>query len=101
MKRPDSSQVPKKGTWACADPEFVKKYPSLAEGMCDPWWEDGKPRDTWTLTIRIDRESVNLCLNDKQSGQGAYTTGGTLSEALELLNGALKAGTLAWRRWKK
>ncbi len=101
MKRP--SQVPgaKKGQWSCADSEFLEKYPLLAAGCCDPWWDDGKPRTPWTLTVRFEAENVNVCLNDKDADQGSYTTSETLADCFEAIELALKNDSLSWRRWKK
>jgi len=101
MKRPDASQVSKKGSWSCPDPSFFKSYPLLAAGLCDPWWDDGKPRQVWTITLSFDGPNANVCVNDKELGQGSYTTAASLQEALALIEGALKANTLSWRRWKK
>ena len=101
MKRDSSTPATKKGEWTCPDPYFKKTYPSLAQGLCDPFWDVGKPRIPWTLTIRFDAGTCNLCINDKDGGRGSYTTAETMAEALELVEAAIKAETLAWRRWKK
>lgn len=101
MKRPSSQAAPKKGAWSCVDPGFAKSYPTLAAGLCDPWWDDGKPRELWSLTVRIDAEAVSLCVNDKEASAGLYTSGGSVAEALALLEAALASGSGTWRRWKR
>jgi hypothetical protein len=101
MKRP--SQVPgsKKGEWKCPDPSFLKDYPTLAAGLCDVWWDDGKPRVPYTLTLRMDEGGVHCCLNDKEASMGLYTTGGTIEDVFELVEACLRTGSASWRRWKK
>jgi hypothetical protein len=101
MKREAAVAKIPKGEWHCPDPLILKNYPSLAQGLSDTFWEDGKPRIPWTLTIRFDPETVNLCVNDKEGSKGAYTTGETLSEALQLVEQAIVQGTLSWRKWKR
>lgn len=101
MKRDDNVSTRKKGEWSCPDSAFLKSYPLLAAGLCDIWWEDGKPREPWTMTVRFEEDAVHLCLNDKSKGQGAYTTGESLQDVFRLVEAALGAQTLSWRRWKK
>lgn len=101
MKRALAAAQMKKGEWSCPDPEWVKDYPTLAAGMCDPWWDDGKPRGTWSLTIRFEGGSCHLCVNDKEGNAGLYTTGEDVVDALALLEAALKDGTASWRKWRK
>lgn len=101
MKRASAASPTPKGKWSCPDPWIAQQFPTLAEWCCDCYWEDGKARTPCTLTLRMDDGSVNVCLNDKEGSRGAYTTAGSLEECLELVERALKDGTLAWRRWKK
>lgn len=101
MKRPSQVSAPAKGKWSCPDAAFAKKYPSLAQGMCDGWWEDGKQRDVWSVTLRFDDSGVFLCINDKGLNSGLYTSGATLDDALALVEACLTDGSASWRRWKK
>lgn len=101
MKREALAATVPKGKWSCPDTSFAKAYPTLAQALCDPWWDDGKPRVPFTMTIRFDGNTVNICLNDKEGSRGAYTTAEGLPEAYALVNAALETATLSWRRWKK
>jgi len=101
VKRPEATKSPAKGQWICPDTTFQQEYPTLSQGMCDVWWDDGKPREPWTLTLRFDATGVSLCVNDKGLSMGLYTTGEGVDDALALLENALKEGTGQWRRWKK
>lgn len=101
MKRTPSQAAPKKGEVLYPDKDFAKDYPSLALGMCDGWWDDGKPREVWSLTIRFEAQAVHLCLNDKGASMGLYTTGESLNDALACMEECLSQGTASWRRWRK
>lgn len=101
MKRPTSQATSPKGKWSSPDSEFKAKYPALSEGMCDCWWEDGKARVPWSLTVRFEGDQTHLCVNDKEGSMGLYTTAHTLPEALQQLEEVLKHGGAPWRRWKK
>jgi len=101
VKRPSQVAAPKKGEWVCPDPEWKKDYPVLSQGMCDGFWDDGKPREVWSLTVRFEPGAVHLCLNDKGASMGLYTTGESVVDALALLESCLAEGTASWRRWRK
>lgn len=101
MKRELAAAQLKKGEWLCPDKSWLKAYPTLAAGMCDCWWDDGKPRLVWSLTVRFEAGSCHLCVNDKEKNAGLYTTGEDFLDALALLEGALKEGVATWRRWRK
>lgn len=100
MKRPSQAARPKKGDFACPDPSFLATYPALAKGLCDPWWDDGKPRKCWTLKIWFDDAGVHVCVNDPDSKMVAFTTHSGLTEALAELDAAIEADTLSWRKSK-
>lgn len=102
MKRSTCQAPPsKKGHWVCADSDFSKKYPALAAGLCDAWWDDGKPREVWTLSLSFEADHTRLMLTDREHSQSAFTAAPTLADALELLNEAVASETLSWRKWKK
>ena len=101
MKRPTVSGSAPKGKVIFPDQSFVKKFPTIGLGMADCWWEDGKPRVCWTLSIAFDGPVVNLSLTDKEHGQSLYTTAESIEGALALMEGALADGSASWRRWKK
>lgn len=98
LERPTgpTSQVP--GTWSCPDPHFAKLYPSLAEGLCETTWADGKARKPWKISIGFDDKSCSVCINCKNTNSYSYTNARDLSEALRLVNEAVAANTLTWRK---
>ena len=101
MKRPASQAALKKGEWSCPDKTWMKEYPNLCAGLCDPWWDDGKPRELWSITLRFEGDSVHACVNDKGGNQGLYTTGEDVDDVLALVEAALAGGLASWRRWRK
>jgi hypothetical protein len=91
---------PKSRVWKCPDEWFAKDYPTLTAGLCDPWWDDGKPRDTWTLKIAYSGGGCTVVTNDPGGKLVLFTTAESLSAALEALELALQTGTAAWRKSK-
>jgi len=100
MKRPSQVQRPKKGEFTCPDLAFQSTYPNLAAGLCDLWWDDGKPREPWTLSIRMSEDAVLFTIADKGSKMIAFTTAEGLPEGLMAIEAALAAEGLSWRRMK-
>jgi len=100
MKRPTSAASSEPGDWSCPDPNFAKNYPALAQGMCDPYWDEGKPRVPWSLRITFDSAGVGLCLNDKSAKLYAFTNAPDLATGLRMVEEAAQNETLAWRKSK-
>jgi len=100
LKRIHASQASKKGQWSCGDKAFAESYPSLAQFLCDAWWDDGKPRAVGALSIKFGPQDVSIILSDPDEKCSAFTTGVSLPEAFELANAALANGSIAWRRWR-
>jgi len=101
MKRPSPSPAAAPGKYVCPDATWAKHYPCITEGMCDPFWDDRKPREVWTLSIRMKESGVLLTLNDRNSNSGLYTEAEDVDSALALMEDALKQGTASWRRFPK
>jgi len=101
MKRPSQATRPKKGEYSCPDAAFASTYPILAAGMCDPWWDDGKPRKCWTLKVAMQEDVVLLTLNDPDLKMVAFTSAPGLTEGLMEIEAALEGTGLSWRksRW--
>jgi len=83
----------------CSDKKFLADYPTLAQGMCDPWGSDAKPRALWTISVKMDGATVQLTISDKSIKASAYTNAPTLSQALKLANAAAESDSLTWRKW--
>lgn len=100
MKRPSQATRPKKGEFACPDEGFLIDYPELAKGLCDPFWDDGKPRKCWTLKVSMNDVEVLIVLNDPDSKLVAFTTSTGLREGLLAIEQALAGEGLSWRKSK-
>jgi hypothetical protein len=98
MRRPSQATRPRKGEFTCPDEAFLLLYPELAKGLCDQFWDDGKPRKCWTLKVHMDDEAVHITLNDPDSKLVAFTTAEGLTEGLLAIEGALAGGKLSWRK---
>jgi hypothetical protein len=101
MKRPSPAAVATPGKYACPDSTWATHYPTIVEGMCDPFWDDRKPREVWTLSVRMKENGVLLTLSDRNTNSGLYTEGEDFDSAMALMEDALKQGTASWRRFPK
>lgn len=101
MKRREAPRPGKKGEVVCPDPAFLKEYPTLAVGMCDSLWDDGKPREVWTISIRMKDKGVLITVTDKNYGECLYTEGEDLLCALALVEEALSQGLASWRKFSR
>lgn len=100
IKRIHASQAPKKGAWTCGDASFASNYPTLAQFLCDPWWDDGKPREVGTLSIKFGPIDVSIVVSDPEGRCSSFCTSGSLPDAFLAFEEALAAGAVSWRRWK-
>ena len=101
MERRKPPAVGKKGEVTYPDRDFAKEYPTLAAGMCDGMWTDGKPREVWTYSVRMKEHGVLVTLTDKNYGECLYTEGESVLEALAKVEECLSQGTASWRRFNK
>lgn len=101
MKRAQQNAQKSKGKYQHPDDPFLAEMPHLAQHLCDSWWDDGKPREVCTLTIRIGDKQANLSLNDIGEERSVSTTAETVREALVLLDDALGTERANWRSWKR
>jgi hypothetical protein len=101
MKRREPPRPGKKGEVTYPDPAFAKDYPSLALGMCDAIWDDGKPREVWTFNVRFKEKGVLVTVTDKNYSECLYTEGEDLLSALALVEECLSQGTASWRKFTR
>jgi len=100
MKRPALPGKSNREKWVCPDKEFQKLYPTITQYLCDGFWEDGKPREPSSLSVRMDGAETHVSLSDHALQCSFYTAAGTLTEGLSLMEEALAAGRGTWRPWK-
>lgn len=101
MKRREPPKPGKKGEVTYPDAVFAKDYPTLAYGMCDGTWDDGKPREVWTISIRMKEKGVLVTVTDKNYGECLYTEAEDLVGALAAVEECLSQGTASWRKFNR
>lgn len=101
MKR-KQREVTKPGKWAVpqGEPLFAGLTELLRE-MTDAFWDDGKPRETSTISIRLGVDSCQVSLNNKEEMHSITTNATTVQEALQGIETALNATNPPWRTWGK
>lgn len=101
MKRnTPAAKTPTKGKWSCPDSDFAKRFPTLAQFLCDCWYDDGEAREVSSLTVKM-ADGVTLALSDPDLSQSCFTTAPTLSDAFLAMESALAGGLIKWHRWKR
>jgi len=76
------------------------KLPALVEHLTSDKWDDGEVRAASTLLLFVDQGEWKCCLNDRDGGRVAFTTGTTVAGLLGALEEALQAGRVEWRASK-
>lgn len=79
---------------------FGEGYPALWEYLTLAAWDDGKPRQTATLTVFCEEGVVKLCLNDRDQDRSGWVSAATVETALERLDADLREDEVDWRRPK-
>lgn len=101
MKREQAAQQKSKGKFVPPSDPFLEGLQHLAEGVADHFWDDGTPREPWTLSLNWSGPMPTVQLNDKSGERSVATTASTVREGLEALEALLKQGALPWRYWGK
>lgn len=100
MKREKPPASPTKGMWAVPDKDWARLYPQITTHLCDSWWDDGSPRETSSLTVRMGEGSVQISLTDYELKRTAFTTADTFEAAMALMEEALAKGQCRFHPWK-
>lgn len=95
--KPDGASPPKLPK---SDP-FFKGMPALEEALTHRFFDDGKPREPWVMTVSFETGQAMCKVSDKWSRRTAQCIAHTVYEAMQLLNEQIATGTLAWRQWGK
>lgn len=83
------------------DDPFFEERPLVAEACCDPIFEDGSPREGWTISLSWAGPYVTLSLSDKQGRRSLNTTAPTVGAAMNAMEGLLSVPIRPWRYWGK
>lgn len=100
MKRPSATTSKGARAWVCPDSDLQLTCPLLAAGLSDPWWDDGKPREPWTLRISMSGDAVSICVADREAKLVSFTTSASITEGFAAIEAALAGGGLSWRKSK-
>ena len=98
MKRKAQEAQKKRGKFEPSTDPFLQGLEELNQGMTDQFFDDGKPRDGFTLRIRIGDGEVQVTVNDPNDDEWGTTTAETVREALERMDQALANGTFKWKK---
>lgn len=101
MKRAQTETQKAKGKWIPSTDRFLKDRPTVDSYLTDAWWDDGKPREVCSLTIRVGNGNAMVSLNDADNEQSITTNGEDVNDALDRLEAYLATGTPSWRSWGK
>lgn len=99
MQRPTETQAKAMSDGKFPDELWQGEYPLICQYLTTTRWEDGSDREPSALAISLREEGIQLALNDKALRQSAYTTAGSVEEAMGLMEGALTNGRDIWRAW--
>lgn len=99
MKRFNQETQRKAGKWIPSEDPLLARYPNLDQYLTDAWWEDGKPREVCSITVRAGKQQATVSLNDADGEQSISTSGESIEDALGRLEAYLAAGNPTWRPW--
>jgi len=99
MKREAVQAQKEKGKFVCPDDMILQKLPRLAEACADLFWDDGTPREPYTLSFNWSTGQCLVQLNDKEVGRSLACTAPNAAEGLKMLNDLLGLPSLPWRYW--
>lgn len=85
---------------AASDAVLAKKLPAFVEFMCETDDGEGNSRQTATLLVFTEDGMWKVCLNDRESQQTLWASGGSLETALGALEVMLEAPNAPWRAAK-
>lgn len=78
-----------------------KKYPGIVELLTATTDDDGKERETSSLSIRWASDGVKVGLHEPNLRLSLWATAATLDTALEALEGRLQSEDADWRPWSQ
>lgn len=101
MKREQIEKQTKAGKFIHPKTGELASFPTMAEYLLDCFWDDGKPRECCTLSIKFLGDNVQLSMNDKELRRSITTTAESLQDAMDAMERCLAAGRAPWRPWGK
>lgn len=85
------------GGWP--DAGFKAKCPVLTAFLEDDKWDDGKPRELSSLSLKLQDGLVLGVLNDQDGRRSLYRAAQTVAEVLQKLDESASDPESDWRAW--
>jgi hypothetical protein len=76
---------------------IMSSLPGLMEMLLSQTYPDGSRRVPSTLLLFVDGGMVKACLNDRDQGLAAWSSGDSVTTCLQAMEKALVGDTLEWR----
>jgi len=99
MEEYGQQQQAKAGKWVPSEDSLIRDFPTLNAFLTDGFWKNGKPREVCSLKFRFGNGSVQMTLSDEDKRMSITTWAETASEAMGLLDEALRDNKVSWRSW--
>lgn len=80
---------------------FLEGLGALYAFLVETSWEDGKKRETATLTLFAEDGLWKWCLHDRDSGRTGWVSDRDPLKALAILDGDLALNAVDWRKRQK
>jgi len=100
FKRRDPG-APKPMANAWNDPGDKADYPTIFGFLTETKYDDGKPRQTGSISIFTQLGVLKASISDKDNGQVAYVEALTLHELIELVERAICDDSTEWKASRK
>lgn len=89
--KPSARSGGSRGETQRLDAAFVERFPVLYEYLTRDKYEDGKPRQTATISLMIEDGAAKGCLNDRDCSRSVWVTSDSPQSILSALEAALSA----------
>lgn len=99
MKEPDAAKVAAASIEALKVDPLFKDFPELFEAIAHRFWESGKPRIPWVLSVSYETGQPMVKVSDKWARKTAQVVADTITKAFREMNEQIKNGTCSWRSW--
>lgn len=104
MKYVENQERAEKGAsraHAARDEDLAAMYPAVHEYITECLWDDGRQRQTATMTLFAEDGLFKVCLSDRATERVLWASGTTLLEVMADLEAALVSGKAEWRKAKR
>lgn len=97
MRKPLGTQITNKVGPKFNDKSFQELYPNIYEYLVLKTYDDGSYRQTMTMLIFVDGDTLKACLNDRDNNRSAFVEASTFAGLLDSIEAGLREEDLEWR----